>query len=666
MVRPSASRMKKPLQDFDWKKSQYERPTHGWVCGRLCDGSACDLGPTSRGKCPEEAACRPRRGLMRKRWLLTATCFLASLAACFGMFGGSTPTQSVSPGEVAEHHATIKHDCERCHTAAERGVNWLSCIGNSDIVKNDIQKCIECHHGQGFTAHGLAPDQLRSLTQRAKQRDVTSGSTPLLVNIASRLQGFSPEKNVACSACHHEHRGRDFDLTQMSNQQCQTCHQRQFHSFTDGHPPFQDFPYERRTRINFDHARHLGKYFENEEFGRLMPNGIADKSCESCHEMSHDGVMVLTNGYDTMCRSCHEAEIVDEEFPGIPMFALRDLSNAKNDKGDPAEIGEWPSVFADPPLKDVPPFMSLLLTLSRNKAGALGKPFKDDEEYAWQTKRLFHAIEHDLPGLELNRVPYFGVDVHSSFVAAVQQSNRIWFPNLADELKAREANATPPINSSKLDKPNFWEPKHVRGWYVRESDRTIRYRPSGHADAVVKSLLDSVTRDAPPGTSNPLTNEFVDMLMSPTASGSRTSQPVASGRCLMCHSVDGPAMTPKGASPINWRAAHPTATKRLTRFSHAPHVRTLHIEGCRSCHQLSDEPREANAIFRSNYFFKEADTNWSPRRRISEDTGLSSGFASISEAKCMKCHNETGVGQGCLKCHNYHTRSSTTEHDFHH
>lgn len=655
--------MEKPLQEFDWKKSQYERPTHRWVCGRLRDGSDCGLGPSAGGRCSEAEPCQPRRSLMRKRYLLTATCLGVSLAACVGMFGGASPSGMVSPGDVAEHHATIKHDCARCHTAAEPGVNWLSCVGDSDVLQRDMQKCIECHHQHGFTAHGLAVDDLRSLTQKARGDNSTRGDSPLLVNVASRLQDFSPEKNVACTACHHEHRGREFALTRMSNQQCQACHQRQFHSFTQGHPSFQDFPYEQRTRIYFDHARHLGKYFEADEFQRLMPDGQADKSCVSCHEMSSDGVMVLTVGYDKMCRSCHETEIVDEGFPGIPMIALRDLSNAKNGEGEAAEIGEWPGVFADPPVKTIPAFMDRLLKINRARAaGSPPKPIQNDEDYAWQTKRLFQAILHEFAELRLKRDPYFGEAVHASLVPATLQAQRSWFPNLSVELNARVANQGLPAVTAAAEKPeHVMEIKHVRGWYVRESDRTIRYRPTGHADAVVKSLLDSMSRHATAADSaaSPLAPEFVDMMMSPTASGSATSPPVASGHCLKCHSLGEANSSESG---IHWLGARLSGNKRLTKFSHAPHVRSLHVEGCQSCHQLNDSPLELNRVFQSNYFSKSTDGGWTPNRDFHTNTPLSSGFAAISAAKCGKCHNETGVGQSCLKCHNYHTRSSRTEH----
>lgn len=656
------------LQIFDWKKSQYERPTHGWICGRICDDQTCGLGPTSRGVCQAagDEKCRPKRSLMAKRWLLTVACSAVSLAFCLSLFMRNSPATMVSPGDVTHHHSTLKHDCAQCHTASADDTHWLSCVGNTEVSLENSKKCMQCHQGMGLTAHGLPESILTEITQKAKHSKAPN-QTPVLANFASELSGYRNEHQIACSTCHHEHRGRHFDLKAMSNTQCQSCHERQFHAFDNGHPPFEHFPYEHRTRIYFDHARHINKHFKPEELHRLMPGNRA-KSCVDCHEMSHDGQMVLTSGYDKMCASCHDAEIVDLDFPGIPAISLRDLAKRKDANGEPLKIGEWPQQFADPPLKDSPSIMKLSFLNPVNDEPA----FADDVDFAWKTKQLLHDLE--FPRSD-GRGMTFGLKMATSPLNAVRLAQRSWFPNLSTELKARAAEQ--PFNlegDGAQPQVDMKEPTTTTGWYVRDSDRTIRYRPTGHADATLKSWLNELAAfprppagiDAEELPLDKSMRELWELLASPTASGGPgTRGPVASGRCLMCHSVESP---PKDglAGPmdhelrINWTARKQTKAKRLMKYSHAPHVLTLAVEGCTTCHQMTESPSDPLAAFKSNYF-KQSFDGWD--QNLDAHAGHSSGFQSISQAKCMKCHSSGGVSQGCLTCHNYHTLADGFEHN---
>ncbi len=653
------------LQNFDWKKSQYERPTHGWICGRACEDATCNLGPTSRGVCQvaEGEKCRPKRTLMKKRMLLTLGCSAVSLAFCLSLFMQNSPAVVVSPGDVTHHHSTFKHNCEQCHTASSDGTHWMSCVNDLEVAFEDSKKCIQCHQGTGLTAHGLPKEILTEITQKARHSEAPN-MTPVLANFASELSGYRQEHQIACSTCHHEHRGRHFDLKAMSNKQCQSCHERQFHAFDDGHPPFEGFPYEHRTRIYFDHARHINKYFKPEELSRLMP-GARAMTCVNCHEMSHDGEMVLTNGYDKMCSTCHNGEIVDVDFPGIPMIALRDLAKRRNGDGEPLSIGEWPEQFADLPLTQTPPMMKLAFLDPVSDEPA----FKDNVDFAWKTKQLLNDLEFaPTTGDGLS----FGLQTASSPLNAVRLARQKWFPNLQAELKAHAAGQDFDLEGSPLVEVEAKEPTTTTGWYMRDSDHTIRYRPTGHADPNIKAWLDELA--AFPRTSGddllPLdkaVHEMWELLSSPTASGGPgTHGPVAAGRCLMCHSVDGPredgldGLLGGGKMRINWTARKPTKAKRLMKFSHRPHVRTLAVEGCTTCHQMTDTPSDVNADFQSNYFAR-THSGW--EHNLDAHAGQASGFEAMSQSSCMKCHSTGKVSQSCLTCHNYHTRADGLEHN---
>ncbi len=61
--------MERPLQDFRFDKSEYERPEQDWVCGWAAEGRACPIGPDQRGRCRTTCECTPfRKG---DRWHCT-------------------------------------------------------------------------------------------------------------------------------------------------------------------------------------------------------------------------------------------------------------------------------------------------------------------------------------------------------------------------------------------------------------------------------------------------------------------------------------------------------------------------------------------------------------------------------------------------------------------
>ena len=74
-------------------------------------------------------------------------------------------------------------------------------------------------------------------------------------------------RDLYCATCHQEHKGVNFNLNKISNEQCRSCHVLKFDSFDGHHPNFENYPFERRTRIIYDHASHFGRD------GKLGPRG---------------------------------------------------------------------------------------------------------------------------------------------------------------------------------------------------------------------------------------------------------------------------------------------------------------------------------------------------------------------------------------------------------
>src|SRR5262245_17645514 len=101
----------------------------------------------------------------------------------------------ISGGPLSSAHASFENDCARCHRRGK-------------TVADD--KCSVCHEKTGdelgvftFAAHAVyrSGDPSRAVGERA-----------------SRGHLFT------CADCHSEHRGRDAQITRMSDRQCVGCH----------------------------------------------------------------------------------------------------------------------------------------------------------------------------------------------------------------------------------------------------------------------------------------------------------------------------------------------------------------------------------------------------------------------------------------------------------
>jgi len=727
--------MSEPLQEFDWKQSQYQRPTQGWVCGRLVDGEPCGHGPDSRGHCqmqsqcePEKVGdrylctrlpahgdkcsagplpdgtcpqrndkCQPKRSLMRKRRSAAIALGALALAFCLYVFGGSSPSSLMSPGDVTFQHSSPKQDCIQCHAAAEGGVsNWVAHAFDSQVALADSARCLKCHpevKPNALSPHGMAPAQLADVSQRIEQSP-HSVTRPLALNLAALIGNAKMHGDLACATCHHEHRGKEFDLTHMSDLACQSCHARQFQSFAQGHPELIDYPYKRRTRIYFDHAKHLLQYFVDDEFKRLNPNGTAPETCTSCHQPDGSRDFMLTTGFEQMCANCHADQIVDKGFPGIRFFALPNYrANALVDTGEEVQeganvsIGEWPSRPGSSLANSLPSFMELLLAgdpqylAAASELGKLApqrlteasrKHPKAVEEYLWSIKQLLHDVVQNGESALARRLGAGYeklVPMTPSIIASLVAVQRLWFPNLADDVQARrDGTSLPSTFGSRMDRKRFTlrgaDHITVGGWAVLEADYSVRYRPVGHADALLKAWLD---RSVSTGTvaanasdsHQPALAEMFHVLESPSASGGASmNELVASGRCLQCHTAD--RDSDSGNMRINWTTFRPAArAHELTRFSHAPHIQKLTQDECMACHQLKSDASTGTHFFRRGFFERDIRRRW----RVNTDPhgGLTTDFSPIGKSNCSECHKDNAVRQSCLTCHNYHNNRSANQ-----
>jgi hypothetical protein len=379
--------MRRLLDQLSFKRNRYARPNQDWICGHADEGHPCPLGPDERGRCrhtgecfpsksgdrwlctrPEAQGgkctegplpngdcahpippCQPKPSLRRTRGQLTWLLVALTLSALLLVLAGKGRRKLTSPGALSVHHATSGTECEDCHTLEKSNSQSLAhlAIFQKRAVE-DSQLCLKCHSlgSQPFSPHGAPPPALGAFTVRAKSE---KSEPPLLLRAGTAIANVSRMKSseLACSTCHQEHHGKDFNIARFSETQCQVCHQVQFASLAKGHPEFASYPYQRRTRIYFDHASHIQGYFPSDK-------EKAPTSCQACHIPAVSGGKMIVNSFEQSCAVCHADNIAKSSsvaffrVPGIDVISLARAG---------ISIGQWPKDADD----KLTPFMELLL-----------------------------------------------------------------------------------------------------------------------------------------------------------------------------------------------------------------------------------------------------------------------------------------------------------------
>ena len=595
---------------------------------------------------------RPGRALSLRAIRRRVTFWLSMLTAGLSLLFLSGPKGSafLSPGELTFGHGASAGACADCHTAVHGSLaDWVSALGASEAAQENSKLCLTCHHlgEHAFEAHGRPSKELAAVTERLNR--MPSPDVPFLLAVSSWVPGLvqTGEGQLACATCHKEHRGKTFNLTAMNEQQCQTCHTLAFSGLADGHPPFANYPYKRRTRIAFDHNSHIGKHFLG-EFEKEAP-----KTCTVCHQPDDAGRSMRTGNFETTCAGCHAKQIEGMGRAGAKGLTVLRLPGLDLDTlhENGISVGEWP---ADADVEEgLTPFMKLLLegdpAVTQDLAVlARFDDFTDlsdatDEEVAavgrmvWAVKGLLYNLIARGQREMLDRLratTNLGTRELADLVGqlpveVIRAAQQKWLPRLMTEWSGY-GNGKPvarPDDRESEEELRMDREREKRvmigGWYRQDSDFVLLYRPAGHADPFLCAWLDLIARV--PETRHVRAVEAIFTTL---------SDPKAPGMCLKCHSVDAEAGQRKR---IHWLAVRPVPhERRVTRFAHTVHFSVLDDKGCLTCHTLDPEAEVMEA-------FKDADP-----------LTFASNFQPMRKSACATCHTPERAGDTCLTCHNYH------------
>jgi hypothetical protein len=650
-----------------------------WSCNRSAlRGGPCAEGPSPEGGCGRVNRCHPLRSLRSTRGRLVASCTLLAVGGLFIVLSADWRDAAISPGPLARVHGQIlgdapspdpslteRENCAACHAAAERGAfGWAASLVVGHGGRPDqSQRCMECHDDTiaaefALAAHNLPPEALRQISashiadpswvgRKTHSKEMRSklqvDSVETRPGWSGYLSGGMPEA-IACAACHGEHQGAEFDLTAMNDAACQSCHRQQYESFATNHPEFGPWPYERRTRIAFDHASHQAKHFAEKKQGF---------DCRSCHMEDATGRVQLTASYEAACASCHDKKIATSVARGVPMFALPTL-DAEALRAAGHDIGAWPEAATGDFDGRLPPAMKLLLAADPAAAQAmatLGEDFEfldvdpDDPAHLAASGVIAAAIgqlmqdltHHGREAMRERLQASLGRDVSDAevrliagadFEERLQEAQRNWFAE-GTSAAGEEAAAVglggfePPYGTTQSAWPRAFDP--AGKWRFDAARLEIAYQPSAHADPVLASWVELLAA-TPNITEQPLALAMFQELAKPTAAG----------LCISCHSVEqtGERLT------INWRAHDRASEPRgLTKFSHGPHVVLPQLSDCTSCHVIDGGRNTASSY-----------EGWNPQAFASE-------FVPIGKQQCAACHTAKAAGDACQSCHNYHVEA---------
>lgn len=628
-----------------------------WRCGRsISEGGPCDNGPKSDGKCCRAVPpCAPVRSLRTVReavakWVAALVFSLLALAITY-----ANSTMVLKPGPITSMHASIG-ECKSCHSNLKPGqFGWVHSVFAAADPRQDSEACLTCHKmtKSALNPHGLKGDALEVLTDRLRASNTTK-----LPSASHRIQNTlfpfqkAMSKGVFCATCHKEHKGGSFNIQDITDARCHTCHTSQFTEFDKDHPEFGSYPFRRRPGIFFDHVTHSNKHFPD-TVKENDPSKPVPATCADCHQPGANKSRMSVKPFEQICSACHIGQIVGADRAtgpkGVPVITLPglDLETLKQNK---IAIGQWPEASE----AELTPFMKLLIGRDAPRRALLDKIGKldlldlssasaedlaDVRRFAWEIKELIFAFATAKTADVMKRVgATTGGDIDPALIGKLTASlprdvlsgaTRDWLPKLQMELEQHKSGkaikTTPSPDAEETATPasgidaEAWA--ELGGWY--RQDFAISYRPTGHKDVLFKAWLDFTGRlftESPANLANPVFSLLTDK--------------EAQGQCTKCHSIDA---INGGGRKVQWKPMQSSVTTpQFTTFNHAPHFGVTGEKGCATCHTYNSQ-----GDFAKSY-------------QGTDPAAFVPNFTPVEKQQCTACHQRKKARQDCLLCHNYH------------
>jgi len=557
-----------------WGKACWQGPDKKGNCGGIsscqpvkyddrfeCDrperaGGPCKNGPRPDGRCGiQQLPCQPTLSLRfwRKRFsLLVAIAVIVSIVSFSFITQTETESKNIAgfmlnPGGISSKHTAFSESntCINCHEAHNDNLSsWLQ----KTFVKKDISNaCTNCHvfEGKARLAH-------------QGQYKVKDEAIP----------------SIQCISCHTEHRGKNAELTDVTNQTCSNCHKKSFDNFEKGHSDFsKNFPYDDKQAIYFDHTSHIkGHFTEASNFGKDTFDDEFSKSasnnCSTCHSVKGASRVVTPKSYKQICQSCHDQQITANHL--VVMTT-----------------------------DEVSPILM-----------ALSKDDMDSDELASQ---IIEAMSKN----SLQPLIYL----------TGMKSNQLWQGLNSFELKLASSQwMKEESHDQEMEDSDVSE--SMKGWFFGENsdgDESIYYRPTGHADTVLKAWIDLFIKRSIANPDDEKSEEALATLLDPKGPGA----------CGKCHAT--------GIQKESTWGYKKEKKKRSFKFSHKPHISLMgNKETCDACHLMNKE-----AEF--DRYFKHQGKN---------SDEYEAAFLSIKKESCTSCHIKNKFKSNCTLCHEYHGPSS--------
>jgi predicted CXXCH cytochrome family protein len=230
------------------------------------------------------------RPASRNRFLALGGAGLAVLAVLAGWSVLRRDAGLISNGPLTSAHAAYESDCAACH-------------------------------GGGGSSRGVVDATCRDCHERRGDPEVYTLAAHWSASPADQRRDPLPAE-IACAACHLEHRGRRAEIARVADSLCLGCHD--FGSFSTRHPEF-DFAADGipdSDTLTFPHSHHVN------EVMRRRSLADPESACLACHEPSSAGGGFRPIDFDRHCSSCHLTATV--RTPPLPVTPVASAASADN------------------------------------------------------------------------------------------------------------------------------------------------------------------------------------------------------------------------------------------------------------------------------------------------------------------------------------------------